>query len=221
MTTLLTAVLLYILVFGADYLFYVKQEKSYKYISVQTYILFVIGQLAAIFLFYNEITSFFVHWQSEVVFLLIFTAFLLLFTYVLMRDRLYVCSMSSRSLRCLTPWYVLVKGAEIVFQQLIYLMVALTLASLLGVHFYTYVAYILILLIMHIVVILGGGQSVVKSLTFGLFAISAPIFYVYTEMGVFWPAVYLHGVMYVFYWLTIADFDGSSLNSAVKVENRG
>lgn len=221
MITLLSAVLVYVVVFGIDYLFYVKHKDTYKYISLRTYMLFVAGQVAVIGIFYKQLAPFLVYWQSEVAFLSIFTAFLLLFTYVLIRDQLHICSMSSRSLRCLTPWYVLVKGAEIVFQQLIYLVIALTLTSLLGLHFYTYIAYMLILLIIHVVVIIGGGQSVVRSLTFGLFAISVPIFYLYTEMQVFWPAVYLHSIMYVFYWLTIADFDGAPPKVEQNVEKSG
>ena len=207
MLELLYAVLLYVVVFGIDYLFYVKQKDSYNYVSRRTYALFMLGQFAAIWLFYDLFQPFLIHLPMEFVMISVFAGLLFIFTYQLTRERVFVCSMSSRSLRCLTPYYVFVKGAEIVFQQTIYLAIALSLASLLGIHVLTYVAYMVILLITHIVVILGGGQSVVRSLTFGLFAITAPIFYIFIEYELFWPAVYIHGIMYVFYWLTIADFD--------------
>jgi len=207
MTTLLLAVLLYVVVFGIDYLFYVKHKDAYNYVSRRTYALFMLGQFAAIWLFYDLLKPFLVHLPLEFVMISVFAGLLFIFTYLLTKERVFVCSLSSRTLRCLTPYYVFVKGGEIVFQQTIYLAIALSLTSLLGLHFFTYLAYVVILLVTHTVVIIGGGQSVVKSLTFGLFAISVPIFYIFTSVEVFWPAVYLHGLMYVFYWITFADFD--------------
>jgi hypothetical protein len=207
MVTLLLAVALYVLVFGIDYLFYVKQQDAYNYVSRRTISLFLIGQLTATWLFYDLFEPFLSHLPLESVMISVFAVLLFLFTYLLTRERVFVCSMSSRTLRCLTPYYVFVKGAEILFQQTIYLAIALSLTSLLGINFLTYLTYLIILLLAHIVVIIGGGQSVIKSLTFGLFSISVPIFYIFTSLEVFWPAIYLHGLMYVFYWITIADFD--------------
>jgi len=207
MEQLLSATLVYILVFGAGFLFYVKLKDLYNYVSRRTYLLFILGQICVLWYFYPVLEPYIDNIVTELVMLAVFASILFIFTYALIRDQLYVCSNGSRTLRCLTPYYVLVKGAEIVFQELVYLVIALSLASLLGLNFFTYVTFTLILLIIHIVVIIGGGQSVVKSLTFGLFAISAPIFYIFIEMQLIWPAVYLHSIMYVFYWLTIADFD--------------
>ena len=221
MTNLLLAVLLYVVVFGIDYLFYVKQKDAYNYVSRRTYVLFMTGQCIIIWLFYSLFQPFLLYLPLEFVMIFVFAGLLFLFTYLLTRERMFVCSMSSRTLRCLTPDYVFVKGAEIVFQQMIYLVIALSLTSLLGIHFLTYIAYMIILLVTHTVVILGGGQSVVKSLTFGLFAISAPIFYIFTSVELFWPAVYLHGIMYVFYWITFADFDIEPSNQAHIVKSGG
>jgi len=207
MVELLLAVFLYVVVFGIDYLFYVKQKDAYNYVSRRTYVLFMLGQFTAIWLFYDLFKPFLDDLLLEFVMISIFAGLLFIFAYLLTKDKILVCSLSSRTLRCLTPYYVFVKGAEIVFQQLIYLVIALSLASILGIHLLTYLVYIVILLVTHVVVILGGGQNVVKSLTFGLFAISVPIFYIFTSVEVFWPAVYLHGIMYVFYWVTFADFD--------------
>lgn len=221
MEHLFSAVLLYVIVFGADYLFYVKRKSAYSYVSRRTYALFIGGQVAAVGIFYPLYKPFLMHLWTEVTLLAILLCVLFIFTYALVRDRLYVCSNGSRTLRCLTPYYVCVKGAEIVFQQLIYVAIALSLADVFGVHFYTYLMYMVVLLLTHIVVILGGGQAVVKSLTLGLALISVPIFYVFTQMELFWPAVYLHSIMYVFYWLALADFDVEPGDNAQHVENSG
>lgn len=207
MLTLLYAVALYVIVFGMDYLFYVKQGDQYNYVSRRTYLLFTAGQLLTIWLFFGLFKPFLSSWLIELSFIGLFAALLVLFTHLLTKDKVYVCSVSSRTLRCLTPAYVLVKGSEIVFQQLVYLVIAFSLIELLGLNALTYLVYIVILFLTHIIVILGGGQSVVKTLTFGLIVIAAPVFYIFTEIGIFWPAVYLHSIMYVFYWLTFADFD--------------
>lgn len=207
MEQLLSAVFLYVVVFGADYLFYVKQKESYRYVSRRTHILFIVAQIATIWYFYPVFKPYLADFYTEIAFLFVLVTLLFCFAYALVRDSLYVCQNSTRTLRCLTPYYVWVKGAEIVFQELIYLVIALSLVTLMGVHFYTYLAFIIVLLIMHVVVILGGGQSVIKSLTFGLLVISVPIFYIFTQMQLFWPAVYLHSIMYVFYWLIFANFD--------------
>jgi len=223
MTELLSAVILYVFVFGIDYLFYVKQKEYYNYTSVRTYLLFMLGQITVLWLFYDLLKPFLTNWPVELATISFFAGLLLLFTYTLTHDRIYVCSMSSRTLRCLTPLYVVVKGSEIVFQEMMYLVIALLLASLLGSGFLTYVAFVLVLLTMHVVVILGGQQKVIKSLTFGLLAISVPIFYIFTHLGVFWPAVYLHGIMYVFYWLTFANFDvpATPLGTAIEDVSKG
>lgn len=207
MNTILLASLVYIVTFGLDYLFYVKLKSTYNYVSRRTYVLFIIAQATSAALFLPYYQPFLEHFVTEVVMLAIITLFLYIFSYALIRDRLKICSMSSRSLRCLSPGYVLVKGAEIVFQQLIYAIIAFSLVEYIGLHFYTYIAFVLILLSIHVAAIVGGKQQVVKSLTLGLALISVPSFYIYTEIGHFWPAIYLHSLLYVFYWLIIADFD--------------
>jgi hypothetical protein len=180
------------------------------------------GQIVAIALFYPLFSSYTVNFITEFLFLAGFAGLLIFFTHQLTKDRIYVCNPNSRSFRCLTPWYVWVKGAEIVFQQLIYATIALSLQSILGIHLGTYLVYIVILLVSHTVLVLNCDKAVAKQLSFGLFAIAAPIFYIFTTYDVIWPAIYLHSIMYVFYWLIYADFDVSPLqtpNSVGKVDN--
>jgi len=219
MTTLLLAVALYMIVFGIDYLFYVKQKEAYLYVSRRTYLLFMGGQISAITLFYPLFSSYAVNFRTELFFLAGFAGLLIYFTHQLTKDRVYVCNLESRSFRCLTPWYVWVKGSEIVFQQLIYITIALSLQSMLGIHLGTYILYIVILLVSHTVLVLNCGKAVAGRLSFGLFAISVPIFYIFTTYDVIWPAIYLHGIMYVFYWLIYADFDIKPLETANKPTN--
>jgi hypothetical protein len=207
MFSLLLAVFIYTVAFGIDYLFYVKQKSTYNYVSRRTFCIFISAQLVTIYAFYPMFKPFLAHIGSELLFMGVLTTLLLFFTYSLVTDRILVCNISSRTERCLTPGYVLVKGSEVVLQQILYLAVALSLAPLFTSGVYAYIIFILILLIMHTTLVLSCGRNVTKRLTFGLLVISAPIFYVFTELQAFWPAVYLHSLMYVFYWLTFADFD--------------
>ena len=213
MIEILYAVALYVIVFGIDYLFYVKQKIRYEYVSRRTYFLFIAGQITAVWLFYDVFKQFVAQFPTELLFVSVLAGLLILFTYAMTRDKVYVCNLGSRSFRCLTPWYVVVKGAEIIFQQLIYLVIALSLVSLMGINLGTYTVYVFILLVAHVIVIVGCTRTIAKRLTFGLFAISIPIFYIFTAQGILWPAVYLHGIMYVFYWLLFADFDVQPLGT--------
>ena len=217
MIELFIAVAIYLVVFGIDYMFYAKQKGFYEYVSRRTYLLFMSGQFLVIYLFYDQFKPFIESWSTELTFMSVFAGLLVFFTYQMTHDRVYVCDISSRTMRCLTPGYVLVKGSEIVFQQLVYLAIALSLTSLFGIDFFTYIVYIGLLLLIHIIVILGNIKYVAQLLTFGLFAITAPTLYVFTELQLFWPAVYIHGIMYIFYWLMYADFDVQPLK---KVKTR-
>jgi len=218
MNELLYASALYVAVFGIDYLFYVKQKSHYKYVSRRTFALFVTGQIAALLLFIDLFKPYIANFFTETAFIAVFTVLMVTFTYQLTKDNVLVCNLGSRTFRCLTPWYVLVKGAEIIFQQLIYVALAISLANLLGINVGTYIAYTAILLIIHTVVIVGCTKSIAKRLTFGVFAMAVPMFYIFTVQELFWPAVYVHGIMYVFSWITFADFDVLP-SSTKKVDN--
>jgi len=218
MTELLFAVAIYVVVFGIDYLFYTKQKKTYQYVSRRTYVLFMTGQIAVFWLFYEHFQTHTSLLLTELVFVSIFAGLLLLFARQLTKDKVYVCNINERSYRCLTPWYVLVKGAEIVFQQMIYMVVAHSLADLLGVSILSYITFVVILLIMHSVIILGCSKANIKQLSFGIIALSVPIFYIFTSLDMLWPAVYLHGILFVFYWITFSDFDIAP-KASTKVDN--
>lgn len=207
MSNILIVVLIYVLVHGTDYLFYMKQKEAYNYVSRRTYALYIVGQIALISTFWAYYKAFFEHIADELAALAILLGVLLFFTYQLVREQLLVCHVTSRTERCLTPKYVLIKGSEIVFQQLCYLAIALFLVEQVGYNILTFLAFLLILLIMHVPVVLSCTTHVSKHLTFGIAIISAPILYIYIELGYFFPAVYLHTLLYVFYWVAFADFN--------------
>ena len=196
----------YTIVFLTDYLFYVKQPSSYVYVSRRTWLLFTAGQASIIVLFWADFQPYIAHAWTELLFLGLLTSVVTYFTYALNKENAPVCYVTARTERCLSPGYVIVKGSEIVFQQLVYVAIAVSLVTVVGLHWLTYVLYMIILSIIHAPVVIDMDRSVRKILVFGLTVISAPIFYVYAELQYFFPAVYLHSMMYVFYWLTFADF---------------
>lgn len=213
MTELLVIVAIFTTVFGIDYLRYQKNPLTYQYVSWETYALLILGQVAVIAYDYTYFQPFFEHATTEIVAILILLALILLFSFALKRERLLVCHTSSRTERCLTPGYVMVKGAELVFQQLTYAAIAFSLASQLGVSLYTFIAYTLILLIIHTPLIISMNKSATMRLSFGIFALSAPLFYSFVFLELFSPAIYLHSLLYIFLWLTFADWEGSTGNS--------
>lgn len=205
---LLTLVAIFSAVFLIDYAVYAHNPAQYSYVSRRTLLLFLGGKVFVVWYFWDVFLNFSSNWTSEIICIAILWSLLMLFTALLSRERQRVCHTESRSERCLTPMYVLVKGEEIGFQQVVYLGVALSLIPLFGTGFWAYSAYTFVLLIMHSPVVYSMNTAAMTRLTFGLCAISAPIFYSFTELQLLWPAIYLHAIMYVFLWLTFADWDG-------------
>ena len=210
MTGLLVVVAIFTAVLGIDYLFYLKEGTSYEYVSRRTSLLFILGQIVLMCQFWDYFKPFVANAATELTFIAIQLFMILLFSAALMREKLLVCHTSSRTERCLTPGYVFTKGPELMFQQMAYLVAGLSLVEILGLHFYTYVAFAAVLLIMHTPVILSMNKPAAKRLTLGIFAISGPILYSFTAFHVFWPALYVHALLYVFLWLTFADWEGKT-----------
>lgn len=208
MVSLFGAVAVYGLIFGLDYLLYKSNKTQYKYVSRRTYGLFLGGQMLMLGLFWSYYRPFFDNFATEAAAVVMLLFFVIFFSSVLSREKLMVCHFYSRTERCLTPHYVLVKGADIVFQQLVYLVIAISLAEMIGVSWVVYVIYTAILAAIHLPVVLSANTETIKLFSFGLFTISAPIFYVYNELGLFWPAIYLHSLLYIFHWLMNGDWEG-------------
>lgn len=207
MIALGSAIGIYLAVFGIDYLFYRYKGAAYEYVSRRTYILFTLGSILLLTLFWAYFKAFFIEIMIEIVPITLIFVVMVLFSTILTRERLLVCHYSSRTERCLTPAYVLIKGADILFQQLTYALIALSLVSILGYHPYTYILFILILLTIHTPLVLHAPPASQKLLTFGMALLTVPILYFFVRMQLFWPAIYLHSLLYIFLWLSFANWE--------------
>jgi len=205
MFELFTAVSVYIVVFGIDYLFYLKQKHNYNYVSRRTFLLFVSGQIVVIWLFFGEFQPFIENIYTELVFIGILVGVLLSFSYLVSRERTTIRTKMSRTDRNFTPGYVLVKGTDILFQQTAYAAIALSLVGILGLNITTFIGFLVILVIIHTPIILGTNRQVLYTLTLGLMVFSVPFLYTYSVLMLFWPAVYIHALAYTFMWMAFAE----------------
>lgn len=224
MASLLGAVLIYELVFGADYLFYVKQKSHYNYVSVRTFLLFIGGQTAIILLFLDEFQPFIENIYTELVFVGILVGVLLSFSYIVSRENTRIRSTISRTERSFTPGYVLAKGTDILFQQMVYAAIAISLVGILGTSTVTYISFMVILVIIHTPIVLKTNKQTFYILTLGLMVFSAPFLYAFSELMLFWPSVYIHSLAYTFMWMAFADSEDQkhstqNMDISGKVEN--
>jgi hypothetical protein len=209
MINLVLVTLIFLTFFGLDYWWYKKDKQHYQYVSRRTYLLFIVGQISLVAVFYASFEPFLQTVLTEIVLISTLNIFFLLFSYILSREKLLVCHYSSRTERCLTPYYVQVKGTEIVLQQLAYAVIAYEIVQILNTGWVAYLTYVALLLVIHTPLVLSTNPPAFQRLTFGILAISAPIYYIYTELNVFWPAIYLHVLLYVFLWLMDGNWEGS------------
>ena len=207
MFDLIVVVVIYTVVFGTDYLFYLKMGNMYNYVSRRTYILFTLGIIAVISTQFSYFQPYFNNLTTEIGALLVITVFMTAIAAVFNSQSNLICNTASRTERCLTPGYVWVKGADLVFQQVSYLTIGLVLVSLLGGGLSAYVSFIVILTIIHTPVVLSTNKEIKYLLTIGVAIFSIPFLYTYTTLGLFWPALYIHALAYVFIWMAFADMD--------------
>lgn len=209
MISLLIAVFVYACVYTADYLFYMKQGEKYAYVSRRTYALLILGQLTLILLFFPYYKLFFEHIGTEIAMIGVFLAVMLGVTSLFHVNHHLICHGISRTERCLTPGYVAVRGADILFQQLAYLVIALVIKDMFGLSLSSYLLFTVILVIIHTPVVLSSNKMWFYLLTVGMAILSVPFFYIYSHLELFWPAIYVHSLVYVFMWLTFADMEGT------------
>ena len=213
MTNILIASVVYLAIYLIDYLFYVKQGEKYKYVSYGTYFLLISGIILINILFYAEFALFYANIRTEVFAMAILTGMMLFIATIFTRNGLLVCNTTSRTERCMTPGYVMVRGADIFFQQITYYIIALALADMLGLTFSAYLSFIIIISLIHTPVVLSTNKDVKHLLGFGLAVFSVPFFYTYTSLGLIWPALYVHSLAYVFIWMALADMTGDNKTS--------
>lgn len=216
MTPLLLVVGIYIAVYGTDYLFYVTQRNQYAYVSRRTYAIFIVGQIALVAGFFAYFEPFVANFATELTAIALILAVILLFSASFHVERLLVCNTASRTERCLTPGYVFVRGADIIFQQITYLLIALMIQNMFTTGIWPYLLYTVILVIMHTPVVLSMNKHLMWLYTGGIAVLATPFYYIHTELTLFWPAVYLHTLIYVFLWLAFADMEGRTVE---KVDN--
>lgn len=218
MIAVVCAIALYLAVYLTDYAFYRTLKADYKYVSRRTYFLLLIGQIAAITLFFNTYSIFWDQIWVELVLLSIVWLVLMGSVRLFYVEHYPICAIGSRTDRCLSPGYIAVKGADIVFQQLIFAAIALNLVATYGANEYAYISYIFILTLVHAPIIFGTSALTAQILTFGVAIMAAPVLYIFTDLGLFWPAVYLHVLLFFFYWVTFSDYgldDGGKLSGKV------
>lgn len=205
MIELAIPILVYLLVYTADYLRFVRNKLSYNYVSWETVALFLGGQVvifAWYFLYFKDLLA------NAVVEGVLIGA--LLATLMIVAKQFYVeqypmCTVGSRTERCLSLGYIIVKGTDIMFQQMVYFVLAVTLSSSLGDSALFYGLFLVILCIIHTPIILSNSQLTAQLLTLGIAVMAIPIAYIYTELTLLWPAVYLHVLLYFFYWITFSE----------------
>ena len=213
MFELLVVVFIYSVVFGADYLWFRLNPRTYNYVSRGTYLTFLLGQLALIYLYFSRLQSFFNDLTTEVVALSILLGALIAFTVVFHVNHLKICHGTTRTELCLTPGYLFVKGADIMFQQLCFLLIALIIKDIVEIGALRYLLFAVVVLIMHTPLEIGIGKQWFQFYIFFSIVLTAPFFYTYTSLELFWPALYIHTLGYVGMWLALADMEGRKVHN--------
>ena len=209
MTNILLVSFIYVLVYAIDYGRFDILRKRYEYVSRETLFLFIFGILLLLGVFHMELATFFSHnITTEAAIILGSFSFSLLTTTILYKTDTKVCYTIVRSEHCLVPLYTFVKGKDILFQQLAFLLLALFVSHETGTTLLGYITYMLLLAITHIPIVLSSVNNKWKyGYIIGISLLSFPFFYSYTVLGLFWPAVILHGIISTFVWIAIASDD--------------
>lgn len=206
METILLAAGLFVLVATADYIRYALQDHRYRYVSRETYILYILGIIATISLFHMELSSFFSgRWQTEVVFTLVAFVAPLISSFALQRNQVRVCLTILRTGKCFEPAYIFVKSKEVLFQQLLFLVLAVSVSREISHDFSAFLLYILIIAIIQIPLMLHVERFWKYLFGLGFIFIATIFYYTYIQLGMFWPAVYIHALFYAFIWLVLSD----------------
>ena len=206
MSGIITVCLLYAFVYSFDYFRLWYHGNRYSYVSYGTFWQFFTAVLALVYLFHMELKQYFsVNFGSEVFFLLFAYFFGLILSSLLYRHKERVCYQIGRAYKCLVPLYIAVKAKDLLFQQFSYLILAIFISREIGFGFDAALAYTLMLLVINIPVVIGATKIWKQYILFGSVILAIPFFYTYTKLGLFWPAMYLHAILYVFIWLTALD----------------
>ena len=197
---------LFALVSTLDYVRYALSSSTYQYVSRETYLLYILAVMASLLLFLDEITAFIGQRFHVELFYLLLLFFVALFGSIAMkRQDIAICTRILRSYKCISPLYILVKSKEVLFQQIIFVMMALSVSREIGTGFYGVLTFILVSLVIHIPILLHVERF--WRLTYGSVMVFASVifFYTYVSLDLFWPAVYVHAIIYTFFWVSLAE----------------
>ena len=206
MEQILLAAGIFVGVFSIDYLRFLLFPTTYRYVSYETYALYIVSFVASFIIFIDQITIFIndrLHVELTYLFILFFAA--LGSSLAMRRHGVNICTTILRSYKCISPLYVLIKTKEILLQQTLFVVLALAVSREIGTGFLGVVGFMLISLLIQIPIMLHvkhfwrylyGGVMLFGSVIF---------FYTYVSLELFWPAVYVHAVIYTFIWLTLAE----------------
>lgn len=206
MTSILLVSFIYVAVYGVDTIRFELLKDRYKYVSRETYFLFLSGILALFAVFHMELTRFFSHnTYTELAFLLAIFSVSLFSSLVMYKTQAHVCYIITRSERCLVPFYVFVRALDLLFQQLAFLLLAIAVSRVTDISYLGYIVYGIILALTQIPVVLSSDTLWKYTFIIGIVVLSAPFYYTYTILGLLWPAAVLHTLMHVFIWIGLAN----------------
>ncbi len=206
MEQILLAAGIFSFIFGLDYLRYLLFPATYRYVSYETYILYIIGVVATFVVFIDEISLFIgdrLHVELIYLFILFFTA--LGCSIAMKRHGVNICTTILRSYKCISPLYVLIKTKELLLQQTLFVVLAVGVSREIGTGFWAVLTFILVSLLVQIPIMLHV-KHFWRYLYLGIMGFASVIFfYTYVSLELFWPAMYVHAVIYTFIWLSLAD----------------
>ena len=193
-------------IFSIDYLRYWLKPASYRYVSYETYGLYVLGLIATLGLFLDEIIQFSDEsFPVELFYLTLLFLVALVCSILLHRQEIHICTTMLRSYKCITPLYILIKTKEILTQQLLFLVIALGVSREIGDGFYGVLCFMLLSVLIQLPILfhmkqfwhyIYGGTMLFAAVIF---------FYTYNSLELFWPALYVHTVIHTFFWIALAE----------------
>ena len=206
METLILASLLYLGAFSLDYLHFLWKQEDYRYVSRETYLIFMSFGIATLLLFHVELGNFFQYaWKEELAFILFGYLALLGCCWGLLRDGESICATMRRVEHCISYRYVFVKSKEILLQQLLYLVIAMELYRALDTRFYATLAFIAIISLLQIPQLLHVERFWLRVFVFLTPFLGVIYFNSFMEIGHFWPVLYLNVLVFMFIWVVFSD----------------
>ena len=193
-------------VFAASCGCYLLRPDTHRYVSRETVLIYLIGLFLLSAGFHMELNGFFRDiWQTELLFISVLFFGALAASYGLYKQDVLVCVEMFRTERCIRPQYVLVKSLEILVVQVSLLLLALFVSREMDTTAPAIILLAIIALLTQLPRLLHVKRLWKAALFIGLTFLAVVSYHTYIHLGVFWPAAYLHALLYVFVWMGLAD----------------